>query len=128
MYFLIVLGLLKNWNLIEWPNIFFMCNIIISSTFWSPLFFIFRKIFMALTMMLMLFIFFFFRKIYVSFASVLALFVFFFFGKIFIPFTSLFLKPFFVFQIISGWHFIWQKYLIDFLYIYFCFKIFNVFL
>ena len=61
--FLIVLGLIKTWNLIEQPSNYFLCYITISSMFCSPLFLIFRKIFMVIMMILTFFIFFFLKKI-----------------------------------------------------------------
>ena len=100
----------------EIRQLFFMCYIIISSTFCYPLFFMFRKIFMTFSTILTLF-FSWERFSYLSRAFLLLL-VFFFFGKILIPFTSFFSKPSFIFLIISSVHFYIceKKYLMDILY------------
>ena len=87
----------------EIRQLFFMCYIIISSTFCYPLFFMFRKIFMTFSTILTLF-FSWERFSYLSRAFLLLL-VFFFLGKILIPFTSFFSKPSFIFLIISSLHF-----------------------
>ena len=76
---------------------------LIISIFCYPLFFIFRKVFVAFTKMLTFFIFFFYRKISISFKCVLLLFVFF-FKKILIRHKPLF-EAFLCFLIISSWKF-----------------------
>ena len=104
--------LLKIGALFRNPAVLFMKFMIISSTFWYPLLFIFRKIFMAFTRyitILTLFFFFVFWKILI-FCIFFSLFVFLFYEKILILFTSLFSKPFFAFLRISSSHFyIYQK-------------------
>ena len=74
MYFLIVLGSLKNEILIKDLTVVFMCCIIVSSLFCYPLFFILRKDFMAFTFILMSFIFFLFRKILIPFTGLFSFF------------------------------------------------------
>ena len=61
------------------------------------MFSVFRRIFIAFTIILTRFFFFFFRKMLIPFASLFSLFVIFFFRKILITFTCLFSKPLFVF-------------------------------
>ena len=69
MYFLIILESLKFGALLRNPAITFYVLCHNFSTFCYPLFSIFRKIFMAFTMILMIFFFFFFKKILISFTS-----------------------------------------------------------
>ena len=81
---------------IELNNIYF----IISQIFNLFLFFLFRKILTAITIILTLSFFFFLTKIFVSVSGVFSPFFFLFFRKILVPFTYFFVKLFFVFLII----------------------------
>ena len=98
-------GIIKIGALLRNLAVFFMCYIITSSTFCYPLFFIFRKIFMAFSMILTLFSFSSLEKCWYLSQVFFCVLFFFFFWKTLIPFTCLVLIPFFVFQIISSWHF-----------------------
>ena len=69
MHFLITLESLKFGALLGNPAITFYVLCHNFSTFCYPLLSIFRKIFMAFTMILMIFFFFFFKKILISFTS-----------------------------------------------------------
>ena len=74
MHFLITLESLKFGALLGNPAITFYVLCHNFSTFCYPLLSIFRKIFMAFTMILMIFFFFFFKKILISFTSFFSLF------------------------------------------------------